>query len=438
MLRKAVDKTKAYYCLDCGVCSASCPVSRYDPLYSPRLTVGRALLAKDRSVLADRELWSCLTCGTCNQRCPSKVDYTAFVREARAAARGLGVAGVCTHAEKIAAIAEIQGTPYYRKSRSWLGRDVRIAARSSTYYFGGCLPYFDVIFREIGFRGNEIGESAVRVLNRLGVVPAVSEGEVCCGHDAYWTGQGADLRGLAQRNIDAIKRTGAGRVVFSCPECYYMFKQVYPSLVGDTGIEPVHILSLLGENIDKIGLAPSVPGAKPTRVTYQDACRLARYDDVIQEPRQILRAIPALELVEMRRTGKDAICCGSSNWVSCSRVNKRIQIERLGEAAETAAQVLVTACPKCNIHLRCALFDEVGAGGIVAGGPGVEAGARSKDVGPAGAEGGVEKEEPRLTGMEVTDLVTLLARSLASGPPGGKSGKHGGSRPGSGKRSAGK
>jgi len=395
LLRRTVDKTKAYYCLDCGVCSASCPVSRYDPLYSPRLTVGRALLAKDRNVLADRQLWSCLTCGTCNQRCPSKVDYTAFVREARTAARGLGAAGVCAHAEKLAAIAEIQAMPSYRKSRSWLGRGVRIAARSSTYYFAGCLPYFDVIFREIGFRGNEIGQSAVRLLNRLGVVPAVSEGEVCCGHDAYWTGLGSDLRGLARRNIDAIKRTGARRVVFSCPECYYMFKQVYPGLVGDIGIEPVHILSLLADNIKEIDLAPQA-----TKATYQDACRLARYDDVIQEPRRILGAIPGLELVEMRRTGKDAICCGSSNWVSCSRVNKRIQIERLVEAQETAARVLVTACPKCNIHLRCALFDEIADGGMGIGEVRTERGAESECAGPKG--------------MEVTDLLTLVARSLAS------------------------
>jgi heterodisulfide reductase subunit D len=382
-------------------------VSRYDPLYSPRLTVGRALLAEDRNVLADRELWSCLTCGTCNRRCPSNVDYTGFVREARAAARGLGAAGVCSHAEKLAAIADIQAMPSYRKSRSWLGRGARIAARSSTYYFAGCLPYFDVIFREIGFRGNEIGESAVGVLNRLGIVPAVSEGEVCCGHDAYWTGTAGDLRGLAQRNIDAIRRTGARRVVFSCPECYYMFKQVYPGLLGDTGVKPVHILSLLAESIGKIDLAP-----QPGRVTYQDPCRLARYDDIILEPREILGAIPGVELVEMRRTARDAICCGSSNWISCSRVNKRIQIERLAEAEETSAQLLVTACPKCNIHLRCAQFDE------------------ARDRGE-GADSG--QAVPK--GIEVIDLVTLVSRSLGSGSAGQKRGgsEHGSKRGGSGR-----
>lgn len=359
MLRQAIDKTKAYYCLECGICTASCPVSRYDPLHSPRLTVERSLLGSERDVVCDSELWSCLTCGTCNARCPSKVDYTAFVRQARAVAREMGEKGVCTHTEKLAAILEIQRMPAYRKSLSWLGRGAATAERSDTYYFAGCLPYFEVIFREIGFAGNEIGRSAVTVLNRLGIVPAVSEGEVCCGHDAYWTGQIEAIRDLARRNLAAVAKTGAKRIVFSCPECYYMFKQVYPELVGKSNIEPVLLINLVAENLGRLRWAPA-----KAKVTYQDPCRLVRYDSVVGEPRDILKAIPEIEVSEMRRSGKDAVCCGSPSWVSCSRVNKRIQLERLAEAMETGAQTLVTACPKCNIHLRCALDDKDGAGEI--------------------------------------------------------------------------
>jgi heterodisulfide reductase subunit D len=375
LLRKAVDKTKAYYCLECGVCTGSCPVSRYDPTYSPRLTVERALLMDDRDVICDKGLWSCLTCGTCNLRCPSRVDYTEFVRQARAAAREIGETGVCTHAEKIAGILEIQQLPAYRKSKAWLGPGARTAKRGGTYYFAGCLPYLDVIFRETGFAGNEIGRSAVAILNRLGVIPAVSEGEVCCGHDAYWTGETERVRALARKNLEAIKRTGARRVVFSCPECYHMFKRVYPELVGKLGIEPVLLVNLVAEKLAQLRLSPA-----KIKVTYQDPCRLVRYDDVIAEPRAVLRAIPELELTEMKRVGKDALCCGSSSWVSCSRVNKRIQLERLAEALETGASTLVTACPKCNIHLRCALRDKDRAGEI-----------------------------------EITDLITLMAKSLAGG-----------------------
>jgi Fe-S oxidoreductase len=321
--------------------------------------VERALLGGGKEVVCERELWSCLTCGTCDARCPSKVDYTAFVRRSRAIARGMGETGVCTHTEKLAAILELQRMPGYSKSGGWLGRGVATARRSDTYYFAGCLPYLDVIFRDIGFGGNEIGRSAVAVLNRLGIVPAVSEGEVCCGHDAYWTGEVEGVHDLAKRNLAAIRRTGAERVVFSCPECYYMFKQVYPEIVGGRAIQPVLLVNLVAESLGRIEFAPA-----SAKVTYHDPCRLVRYDTVVSEPREVLKAIPGIEVVEMRRAGKDAVCCGSSGWVSCSRVNKRIQLERLAEAAETGAQTLVTACPKCNIHLRCALRDKDGAGDI--------------------------------------------------------------------------
>ena len=193
----------------------------------------------------------------------------------------------------------------------------------------------------------------MKLLNRLGITPVVSEHEICCGHDAYWTGKPETVKALAKRNVEIIKATGAKEVVFSCPECYYMFKQVYPDMVGDLPFEPIYILNLLAEHSEALGLRP-----QEGKVTYHDPCRVARMDDVIDEPRLLLRAVPELEFAEMERIGKDALCCGSSAFVSCSRVNKRIQVERLEEAIRTGAGTLVTACPKCNIHLRCALRDE--------------------------------------------------------------------------------
>ena len=167
-------------------------------------------------------------------------------------------------------------------------------------------------------------------------------------------------------------------MVFACPEGYRMFKDVYPDFVGNMDFEPVYIMSLLAENSEALRFSP-VKG----KVTYQDPCRLAKSGDIIDEPRHLLRAVPDLEIIEMRRTGKDAVCCGSSSWVSCSRVNKKIQVERLDEAVSTGAEILLTACPKCNIHLRCALRDEDASGEI-----------------------------------EIRDMVTLLAESMGGGKRG--------------------
>ena len=351
-LRRAVDRSRAYLCLECGICTGSCPVSRFYPAYSPRLMVERVLLFDEQESLEDREMWACLTCGTCDVRCPSTVDFTGFMRDLRQQARQIGQEGVCTHAEVIEAVIELQTSPHFRKATSWIGPG-RTASKGKDYYFTGCLPFLDVIFEEIGFEGKRIGQSAVRILNRLGITPVISPEEVCCGHDAYWTGQTELVATLARTNVKAIRKAGARRVIFSCPECYYMFKHVYPEIVGDLGFEPVYILSLLVPEIARLKLKPL-----NARVTYHDPCRLARIEGIIDEPRQALKALPDIDFVEMSRTGKDALCCGSSNWVSCSRVNKQIQLDRLDEAASTGATLMVTACPKCNIHLRCALRDD--------------------------------------------------------------------------------
>jgi Fe-S oxidoreductase len=300
------------------------------------------------------------------------------MRSLREKARGVGEEGVCTHAETLSALAELQLMPGFRRPASWLGRGVKTRKRGKTYYFGGCLPFLDVVFRDIGFEGSRIANSSIRLLNAIGITPAVSETEVCCGHDAYWTGRTDAARDLARRAIEAVKQTGADRVVFSCPEGYRMFRDFYPDLVGKPGIEPVHILSLLAENSGKLKFK-----SNPRKVTYQDPCRLVKGDDIIDEPRVLLGGVPDLELLEMKRSRRDSICCGSSNWVNCSRVNKKIQVERLEEAIATGAEVLLTACPKCNIHLRCALRDRDTSGEI-----------------------------------EITDLVTLLADSLGGGKRG--------------------
>jgi len=93
----------------------------------------------------------------------------------------------------------------------------------------------------------------------------------------------------------------------------------------------------------------------PGRVTFHDPCRLGRHLGIYDPPRELLRAVPGLELVEMKHSREQATCCGGTAWVECGTAVKCLQNERLAEAKATGAERLVTACPKCDIHLRCAL-----------------------------------------------------------------------------------
>ena len=90
------------------------------------------------------------------------------------------------------------------------------------------------------------------------------------------------------------------------------------------------------------------------KVTYHDPCSLGRGSGLYDQPRQLLEDVPGLKLVEMETNRERALCCGASPWAYCNAVNRQIQGERLSQASATEAEMLVTACPKCQIHLKCA------------------------------------------------------------------------------------
>jgi Fe-S oxidoreductase len=89
-------------------------------------------------------------------------------------------------------------------------------------------------------------------------------------------------------------------------------------------------------------------------VTYHDPCRLGRRAGIYDAPRELIQLLPETHLIEMGRNRQNAVCCGTSGWMECSSCSKALQIERLEEALDTGGRTLITACPKCQIHLNCA------------------------------------------------------------------------------------
>jgi Fe-S oxidoreductase len=117
-----------------------------------------------------------------------------------------------------------------------------------------------------------------------------------------------------------------------------------------------HISELLAEKVEAGDIAFAESAGEET-MTYQDPCRLGRHAWVFDEPRTVLREIPGLELVEMDRNREGSLCCGTSSWINCDITSKQIQAARLTSAKATGASTLVTSCPKCRIHFKCALQD---------------------------------------------------------------------------------
>jgi len=124
--------------------------------------------------------------------------------------------------------------------------------------------------------------------------------------------------------------------------------------VGELGFEPIHFYELLARELGEGRFSlETMDGV----VTYHDPCRLGRQAGIMDPPRQIIQSIPGVILTEMEHNRENGLCCGTSAWMNCSACSKEIQKMRLGEAVAAGAKTLVTACPKCRVHLNCALRD---------------------------------------------------------------------------------
>ena len=358
-LTETIKKSKVYLCLECGKCTGICPVSKFNHGYSPRILINRALRGVDSDLLKDKNIWTCLTCRLCDEQCPAGINYIDLTQAIRFEAQKLGEEAICSHGGAAQSLMRIMTTPnLIVKRMDWVDKDLKIADSGEILYFVGCLPYFDVLFSDIGLKTTHTAKSTVKILNHLGITPAVLPQERCCGHDLLWQGDLENFKKLAEYNINEIKESGAKKIVFSCPECYRTFKIDYPKYF-DTNFEMMHITELLAQAIENKKL--NLNGLERV-VTFQDPCRLGRHLGIYEPPRKVMAAIPKLKLNEMRRTKNRAICCGVSAWMNCSSFSKKIQLMRLREAKETGADLLVLSCPKCEIHFNCAMKDEnVGA-----------------------------------------------------------------------------
>jgi Fe-S oxidoreductase len=236
----------------------------------------------------------------------------------------------------------------------WLTDDLNTdPERGGVFYWTGCAMYYDAFFPEFDSKSLNGSKAAVKLLNALNVKPVVSPNERCCGHDLLWNGDRKNFELLAEHNVNLVKESGASVLVTSCAECLRTWKLDYEPLLAGTDLRVCHITEYLADNLDILKFSPD--GQR--KITYQDPCRLGRHLGIYDPPRKMLEAVPGIEFEEMGRKGPGAMCCAGGTWSNCDRFAKKMQVDRLREARATGAEVMVTACPKCQIHFRCAMND---------------------------------------------------------------------------------
>lgn len=357
-IQQAMRDTHSLWCLECGKCTANCPISRHNGGYSPRRIMGMALTGDHEPLKSDVSQWSCLACGMCEPRCPVDVSFTSLLQRVRAEALPEKKSWPsCTHGGMLHALMRKMAAPDLDQNRlQWVDDDLEIAETGDVLLFVGCAPYYNAYFKYLDVDTLDSTRSAIKILNRVGISPVLLSDERCCGHDLLWVGDREHYEKLGALNIEAIAASGAKTVITTCAECYRTLKLDYPRDFGEQEWSVGHISELIAEKVDAGELEFSATDTEKV-VTYQDPCRLGRHSGVYDEPRAVLREIPGLELVEMDRNREGSLCCGTSSWINCDLTSKKIQAARLTSAKATGADTLVTCCPKCHIHFKCALQD---------------------------------------------------------------------------------
>ena len=350
-LQSVISDTKVRLCLDCGKCTVVCPVARYDPEFNPRRIVQEVLRQNGRGPM-DEKIWSCISCSMCVERCNYNVKFTDFIRSLRYRALEEGSEIQYSHGGAPQTIMHIMAQRDIRQRRiNWLPEDIKIAKECDTAFFVGCAPYFDVLFSDLDVKTIAGTAGALRLLNHAQIPFTLIPNERCCGRDLLLLGEVEGFLALAQANMHEFSRRGIKNIITSCPECYYTLKIDYPKFLGNWNINVKHITEVIAPLIEKGQLTL---GKLEQKVTYHDPCTLGRYSRIFDPPRSILASVEGLEMMEMIDNREKALCCGASPWAYCGAVNKQIQKERLAQAEATGADMLVTACPKCQIHLKCA------------------------------------------------------------------------------------
>jgi Fe-S oxidoreductase len=352
-------------CTECGRCQEVCPAWNTGKALSPKLLImglrdhmleqGPKLLAGDEeaggvplvpNAVTDEVVWDCVTCGACVRECPVSIEHIDHIIDLR---RYLVMAEARFPAEADPMMRDIErsSNPWGKAQQEradWSeGLGVRVLQPGEpapeVLYWVGCAASFDE-------RARASAISTAKLLKSAGVDFAIlGPREACTGDPARRMGNEYVFQEFAQQNTETLNEAGVKKIVTSCPHCFNTLANEYPDFGGSYDV--VHHSELLSELVRDGKITPT---QGDTKITYHDSCYLARHNDVLDQPRELVEAVG--RPIEMERSGKRTFCCGAGGahmWME--ERGKPINEERVREAAETGAETLAVACPFCTVML---------------------------------------------------------------------------------------
>ena len=353
-----------------------------------KMRIGLALLEGrlDYSDELLKILYACTLCGACDVGCKRNLDLeielTLEALRIKAVKDGQGPMPAHKKiAKSIAQKHNLYGAPH-KNRKKWLPEGIKPSRKADVLYFVGC---------SASYTHPEIAQATSKILNASGTPFMLLPDEWCCGNVLYSVGMIDEARELAQRNIDAVRQTGANTLLLSCAEGYRMWKVDYPKMLNmstdDLGFKVVHLVEYVDELVKEGAL--KLGKRVDLRLTYHDPCSLSRLSEpwvpwsgerglwgavnpplerrrgtngVYQPPRDVLSSIPGVELVEMPRMRENAFCCGAGRGTKEAFPDFAAWAadQRLVEVKEVGAEAIVSACPWCKDSFAKAVSNDGG------------------------------------------------------------------------------
>jgi Fe-S oxidoreductase len=300
-------------------------------------------------VITEQELWACTTCRNCEDQCPVMNEHVEKIIDMR---RYLVMTEGSMPAEAQRALNNIerQGNPWgiNRKDRlKWiegLNGEYEVPTVQDTedfeyLFWVGSMGSFDL-------RSQKITHAFVKLMHEAGIKFAIlGNEEKNSGDTARRIGNEFLFQQLAQENIEIFKAYNVKKIVTCDPHAFNTFKNEYPEFGLEA--EVYHHSELLAQWVKEGRLKPTKEVKE--RITYHDSCYLGRYNEIYDKPRQILEAIPGVEIVEMKRSGCDSMCCGAGGglmWME-EHEGTRVNVARTEQALEVNPTAIASACPYC-------------------------------------------------------------------------------------------
>src|SRR5690625_3148526 len=386
-----------YSCVECGRCTSVCPAATTGKMLSPMDIMiklrdhlndkGAAITGKSAwvpamafgdkgpnqyanmereeaisqmdavsmigDVITEEELAGCTTCRNCEDACPVMNEHVGQIIDMR---RYLVMTEGKMDPEQQRAVMNIerQGNPWglSKKDRiKWrkLDEDVYIPTVKELKKADEEFEYLFWVSSMGAYdnRSQKIALAFAKLMNQAGVKFAIlGNKEANSGDTARRIGNEFLFQEIAEKNIKEFEKNGVTKIVTIDPHAYNIFKNEYPDF-GYEAEEVPHHTQMLYDLVMKGKLQPK--GRIEHRLTYHDSCYLGRYNNVYDPPREILKAIPGLELVEMVRTKENGMCCGAGGGLMWSEedTGTRINVARTEQALEVEPTMISSACPFC-------------------------------------------------------------------------------------------